>query len=81
MRFVQTLDKWFVDGWRSSLRWWSVWMHTIGTALAALFLLVQAMPHELQQLVPVEYRALAIAIWYIGGLWARLKDQRKQEGK
>lgn len=76
---VNRLDQWFVEGWRQFWKWWSFWLHTIGTTLAAVLLLVQSMPQEIQQLIPVEWRAVAIAIWYIGGLWARLSEQKRKE--
>lgn len=75
---LDKLNDWFVDGWQCFYTWWSFWLHTIGSTMAAIFLLVQSMPAEIQELVPVEWRAVAIAVWYIGGLWARLKDQSRK---
>lgn len=75
---LERLDDWFCSGWRQFWKWWSVWLHTIGTALVSVLLLVQSMPAEIQELVPLKWRALAIGLWYIGGLWARLKEQKKK---
>lgn len=64
-----------VDDWRSAWRWWSTWMHVAGTAAAGLLLLTPSMPAEVQALVPVQYRALAIGAWAVAGLLARLVKQ------
>lgn len=73
---LNKFDDWFCANWRSFLTWWSIWLHTIGTSLAGLFLLVPQMPAELQEMVPVKVRIVAIAVWYVGGIWARLKQQK-----
>lgn len=71
------LDDCLVDGWRCAWRMWSLWMHTIGTTLGALLLIVPAMPKEMQELIPLHWRAIAVAVWFALGLWARLAKQRK----
>ena len=75
---LEKFDDWFCEGWRRFYTWWSIWLHTIGTALAAALLLVQSMPDEIQALIPVEYRAIAVAVWYIGGIVARIKAQSQK---
>jgi len=47
----------------------------VGTLIAGLLLMVPAMPDEVQALIPTPYRAAAIGIWFVGGLYFRLRKQ------
>lgn len=69
-----------VDRWQDALRWWSMWMHAIGTTCVGLFLMVPSMPHEVQQALPAETRALLIAVWAVAGIAARLIKQNGKAG-
>lgn len=65
-----------VEGWRSAWRWASVWLHVIGTAVLGLFLMIPAMPQEIQRALPLKWQAVAVAIWFALGIAARLIKQR-----
>lgn len=65
-----------IDGWRSAWRWWSMQMHVVGTVLVSLLLMVPTMPQEIQEMIPVAWRAVAIGLWFALGIGARLVQQR-----
>lgn len=69
-----------VEGWRSAWRWWSMRLHVIGTLIAGAILLVPQMPAEVQALIPIEWRAAAIALWFILGVVARVMQQSPRAG-
>jgi hypothetical protein len=77
-RIVERVRARLVDNWTSAWRWWSNWMHVVGTTLAGLLLLVPAMPLEVQAMVPLRYRVLAIGVWTLAGFAARLVRQGGQ---
>lgn len=64
-----------VEGWRSAWRWWSMWAHVIGTSLGGLLVLMPTMPAEVQALVPLKYRAIAVAAWLVGAGLLRIVKQ------
>lgn len=61
-----------VEGWRKAWQWPSLWLHQIGTALAAVMLLVPTVPAEIQAFLPPKWRAALIAAWWLAGLVARM---------
>lgn len=65
-----------VDDWRSAWKWASMWLHVIGTTVLGLFVLIPAMPKELQALIPAQWQAAVVAVWFIAGIAARLVKQR-----
>jgi hypothetical protein len=67
-----------VADWRSFWRWWSTWLHVIGTTLLGIVALTPQLPQELQNAIPVEYRAVILALWAGLGIAARIIQQKKK---
>lgn len=66
-----------IEDWKwTLLKSASMWLHYIGTLVVSLFLMLPTMPREVQALVPVEWQAVAIALWFALGIAARLWKQR-----
>lgn len=68
-----------IDNWRSFWKWYSTWLHVLGTAVVSVFAFVPNLPQEVQDAIPVEYRAIALAVWAVGGIVARLVQQKQEE--
>ncbi len=65
--------------WKDLVRLYSVWMHILGTVIIGIFALVPALPAEVQAVIPLKYRAIALAVWAIGGPLARAIKQHRDE--
>lgn len=65
----------FIDDCKKWYKLWSIWFHTASTAIIGVLLLMPSMPAEVQVLVPVPYRAIAIAVWLVLGFFLRVKKQ------
>lgn len=61
----------FIDDCKNFYKLWSVWFHTLSTAIIGALLLMPSMPVEIQQLIPVPYRAVAIGVWLLLGYLLR----------
>lgn len=61
------------------LKTYSLWMHVVGTTVVSVFALVPTLPQEVQDAIPVKYRALALAVWAIGGIVGRAIKQHRDE--
>lgn len=75
-KIIDKLRARLVDDVRDMWRWWSVWMMTIGGVLGTALTAVPAMPVEVQQAIPVAYRATLIAVWSVAALLTRIIKQK-----
>lgn len=73
---MEKLDRFLVDNWRKAWRFWSVQWQLVTSVILGAVLLVPSMPGEIAAIVPEEWRVVAIGVWALLGLWARLKQQK-----
>jgi hypothetical protein len=66
-----------VADWGTMTKFWSVRMNAIGAVLYPLLISVQAMPAPIQELFPVQYRAIAAGVFAIASLAVRFIIQPK----
>lgn len=66
-----------VADWRTITKFWSVRMNAVGAILYPLLISVQAMPEPVQQMLPVEYRAIAAGLFAIASIIVRVFVQPK----
>jgi hypothetical protein len=71
-----TLHDRLIEDWRSAWRFWSIRMQLAGTMISGLLVMVPAMPAEIQELVPLKYRVVAIGLWAVASIGARLIKQK-----
>lgn len=64
-----------IDDWKSGWRLWSIRLHVIATAIGGFFLMTPQMPEEIQNLLPMWARPVAIAVWLLLGIYVRLAKQ------
>lgn len=65
-----------IDDWNQAWRFWSVRMQALGALLTTLMVMVPAMPPEIQALVPVKYRVIALGLWAAASIASRLIKQQ-----
>lgn len=66
-----------VADWRTITKFWSVRMAAIGAILYPLLIAVQAMPPEVQAMLPLKYRAIAAGLYALASLITRVVIQPK----
>ena len=50
---------------------YTTWEHMISSALISALVLNQSMPEDIQNFIPLKYRALGIFLWAVSGLIVR----------
>lgn len=65
-----------IDDWRQAWRLWSVRMNAVGAALGAALAMIPAMPPEVQAMIPLRYRVIAVGLWAVASMAARLLRQK-----
>lgn len=73
--FKALLQRKLIPNWRDWWRMGSLRLHALGTLVVGFLLMVPTMPLEVQELIPAQYRAIAIAIWFIGAGYIRLTQK------
>lgn len=76
MRLIERLDVWLIEEWRKAYRLWSIYWQLITDLILGAVILVPSMPGEIASMVPESWRAMALGLWALIGIYARLKQQK-----
>lgn len=74
-KLIDRLDDWLCENWRNAWKWFSMQMHLFACALLMFLQIAPVMPDEVRRMIPEPWGVIAVGVWTLLGIVARLKKQ------